>query len=350
MRLFKTDRLIMLNTEITLNFIKLHSEKLLFLALGLVTFYLSINFSKDWVHYQWWFGFVEQKSWANMFQEFNPLEEPLYRFTSKWVGAQLGFTNFVLITTVTFLFIKLHFLRKIVGNALIGTFFYICLYLLLFEGTALRIGYAVSLIIPALYFLKIEKPINALLLVILASFIHLTAVVFIIAFPLYWFRRLNLLVLPIALVALLLFAFDISTFSIIKEWLGLINPRYLLYDEVKLINQNSTGLYFYFIAFFAAVLLVIYYFLKEAIHNDRFTSVIYSVSLSGLICMTLFHDHVAVGARLGELLLVPIVILLSWLYVHFSLHKMHLHQAVLVMVFLMYFCARLLYLYPTLFS
>jgi hypothetical protein len=331
-------------------YFKRHAETVLFLALGLITFYLSINFSKDWINYQWWYGLLEDRSWLSMLSDLSPLNEPVYKFVSKWVGSQIGFTGFVLIATVSLLFVKLRFLGKIVGNIFAGTFFYACLYLLLFEGTAIRISYAISLIIPALYFLKDQRHLYAFVLIILASQIHLTAFIFLIVFPLYFFRRLNLVVYFLFIMAPLLFVFDISAFTLIKQWLGMINPRYLLYGEAKLVNQNSTGLYVYFIIFFASLLIAIYVYLKEKIQSERFAATLYSVTLLGVIFMCMFHDNVAVGARLGELLLVPIVILLSWLYMHFSERSMYLHKIGLVSVFFIYFSARLLYLYPTMFA
>lgn len=338
------------NIEISMHYLKCHTETILFLALGLITFYLSINFSKDWIHYQWWYGLVEETSWLSMLNDLSPLKEPVYKFMSKWVGSKISFTGFVLIATVSLLFIKLRFLGKVVGSIFVGTFFYVCLYLLLFEGTSIRIGYAIALIIPALYFLKTQRYLNAFVLILLASQIHLTALVFLIVFPLYFFRQLNLMVYLLFLIAPLLFLFDISVFALLRQELGMINPRYLLYDEIKLVNQNSTGLYVYFIAFFAMVLMVIYVYLKEKIRSDRFAAMLYSVTLLGVVFMCLFHDHVAVGARLGELLLVPIVILLSWLYMNFSERNMYLHKIGLVLVFFIYFSARLLYLYPSMFA
>lgn len=322
-----------------------------YLLLGFITFYLCTHYSKDWAAYQFWYA-VESKtpSWAQLLSHFNPLREPLYKWVVKGISELIGFSGFVLIATTSLLFIKLRYLEKIVGSASVGTFFYVCLYLLLFEGTAIRVSYAVALIIPALYFLKTQRYLYAFLLIILASQIHLTALIFLIIFPLYFFSRLNWLVYFLFFLSPLLIIFDISIFAVFKQVIGIINPRYLQYGEAKLVNQNSTGLYLYFIAFFAMLLMGIYIFLKEKIHTDKFATSVYSVGLSGIILMCLFHDHVAVGARLGELLLVSLVILLSWVYMYFSQRKMIIYQIGLVSVFLMYFLARAIYLYPTMFA
>jgi hypothetical protein len=230
----------------------------------------------------------------------------------------------------------------------LGTFFYVCFYILLFEGTAIRVGYAVALIVSALYCLKEHRFIYAFLLIVVASQIHLTALICLLVFPLYFFKWLNILVYPAFFLSPLLIVFDISILNILKELITTINPKYLFYfGENRLHIQNSTGLFFYFIAFFAMLLAVVFFYMKDLVKNDRFIFTIFSITLCGVILMSVFNDIVAVAARFGELLLVPIVILLSYLYMQFSLKKMFLHQVALISLSLMYFVARLAYLYPT---
>ena len=334
-----------------MNYIKRNSDTLLFLALGLITFYLCINFSKDWEGYNFWYRKEAQEAtWEYFLNHYNPFREPLYKWMSKGVGGIIGFTGFVLVATVSLLFIKLRFLGKIIGSPFVGTFFYACLYLLLFEGTSIRIGYAVALIVLALYFLKLQRYLYSFLLIFIASQIHTTALIFLVIYPLYFFRRLNWIVYLLFLLAPLLIVFDISLLNLLKQVISSINPRYLNYYDIKPVNQNSTGLYFYFIAFFSIILITIYAFLKDKIENDKFVAATYSMSLLGVISMCAFHDNVAVGARIGELLLVTIVILLSWLYMHFLELKMYAYQLILGSGFIMYFCARFLYLYPAIFA
>lgn len=337
-------------TRILLNHIKRHHQTILFLGLGLITGFLSTHYSKDWKDYLYWYGLAKDTTWSNLVNDFSPLREPIYNWVAKAIGGLIGFASFVLIATVLLLFVKLRYLAKILDSAFIGTFFYVCLYLLLLEGTVIRAGYAVALIVPALYFLKIQRPLYSFILVILASQIHFTASLFLIIFPLYYFRQLNIVIFIIFLLSPLLIVFDVSAFAMLRQGISAINPRYLLYGSSKTLNQNSTGLYFYFIAFYGMLLIAIYCYLKEKIKSDRFAATIFSICLSGIILMCVFHDHVAVGARLGELLLLPVVILLSWLYMYFSARLMYLHQIALTSIFMLYFVARLLYLYPALFT
>lgn len=326
-----------------------YSPLLLFFGLGLFAFYLTINFSKDWQAYLWLYGMTETKPWHLVLTDLSLFKEPLFLVFSKFLGELIGYPAFIFISVVLLLVIKLRYLEKIVDNPYTGTFFYVCLYLLLFEGTAIRIGLATSLVIPAIYLLKQQKYLYSILLIILASQIHLSAILFLIVFPLYFYTRLTTVSWVLFLISPLFALFDVSIFSYFTQLIGLINPRYLLYDEDILVNQNSTGLYFYFIAFFSIMLIIIYAYLKELISRDAFTRVVFSVCLLAIFFMCAFYDHVAVGARLGELLLLPIVILLSMVYQKFSDRKMLFCRAAIISIFIIYFVARFHYLYPKVF-
>lgn len=330
--------------------LKRHSDSALFVALGLLAFYLAAHYSKDWEGNKFWYYINKQTTWGYLQQGFSPFNEQLYKFISKNIGALIGFNGFVLTATITLLFIKLRFLGAIVGGFFVGTFFYVCLYLLLFEGTIIRAGFATALIFPALYFLKTQRYAYAFLLVILSSQIHLSALVFLAVFPLYFFRRLNWLIYILFLLSPIFIILDISLLDVFKQSIGVLNPRYLQYFEIKSTNQNSSGLFFYFIAFFSIILAMIYRFIGNKIESDRFSAALFSFCLLGVISMCVFHDRVAVGARLGEMFLLPIVILLSWLYTYFAERKMYFHQVILCSLFSIYFVARFLYLFPTFFA
>lgn len=332
-------------------YFKRNCDTLLFLALGFITFYLCVNYSRDWINYNFWYQKkANEVSWYYFYTHYNPLKEWLYHYVSKAVGALIGFAGFAMVATVTSLFFKLRYLGKIIDNPFIATFFYVCIYLLLLEGTVMRVGYALSLIVIALYCLKIQKYFGSFLLIMIASQIHLSAILFLVIFPLYFFKRLNLIVYLTFLLAPLLIVFDVAVFDLFRQVVLWANPRYLQYDGAKLLTQNSTGLYLYFIAFFMVWLLTIGFYLQHKIRQDRFAATLYSVAVLGVVAMCLFHDHVAMGARLGELLLIPIVILLSWMYMQFLEQKKYTHQIILVSIYALYFLARLVYLYPTMFS
>lgn len=331
--------------------LKENPEILLYALLGLITFALSINFSKDWSNYKYLFSLLESTSWSTVLSELRLSSEPLYKISSKGLGSLIGFPAFVMLSIVSLLTVKLIYLKKITSYTYVSLFFYISLYLLLHEGTAIRIGLAVGLIVPALYFIKINKYHYSLILILAASQLHFTALVFLLAFPSYFFKPFNNLVYLTFLISPLIVISEISVLNLLKDFVVTSYPKYAGYfDQDYLRNQNSTGLYFYFIAFFALLMIVIRFYLRELVIKDRFIAMLFSLCLMGIIAMCVFNNYVAVGARFGELLMVPIVILLTYLYAHFAFNKMLFHQLTLVSVFVLYFVARLLYLYPSVFS
>lgn len=326
-------------------------SRCLYFILGFLAFALAINFSKDWNNYLFWNQFYAKKYDAIGFQYLiNPLQEPLYKLLSIHISRWIEFSGFVLLATISLLYLKLRSLEAILDNPYTGTFFYVCTYLLLFEGTAIRAGFAVALIIPALLFLKNSRYVYAVGLVLLAGLIHLSAWVFLLIFPLYLYRKSELIAYGFLLISIFVALFGVEVFDLIQDYMAAINPRYLDYGaSFKLNGQNSTGLYFYFIAFYAALLAVIYSYLKPKLEGDRFAKSIYLGAVTGVAFMLLFHSHVALGARLGELLLVPVVILLAWLDDLFYTKHMKVHRIALYSIFFAYFLARLFYLYPTAF-
>ncbi len=331
---YKADRLVSLN----------------YLILGIIAYLLCIQYSKDWVHYLWWYGILDRTSWEDWLATFSLMREPLYGFFAKLIGAWLSFPVFAGLATISLLFLKLRYLSKIVENPYVGMFFYASLYLLLFEGTVLRVAYATAFVIPGLYFLQQKKYWLSALFIMLGGLIHFSAFVYLVAFMIYFARPLGNLILWAFVTAPLLAIFDYSILSLFRDWIATINPRYLLYLDQKVIIQNSTGLYFYFIAFFALILLAIEFFLRPLLHSDRFALTLQRLAMLGVILMCALHDHVAVGARLGEILLLPIVILLSWLYMHFDQNRSTLLKGVLVAGFMAYMLARSIYLYPGLWA
>lgn len=321
-----------------------------YLCLGLIAFLMNIGYSKDWSSHLWWYESLHSTSWRDWYATTSLMREPGYQLLSKLIGGKLTFPVFVCLATISLLFLKLRYLSKIVENPYVGTFFYVSLYLLLFEGTVLRVAYATAFVIPGLYFLQQKKYWLSALFIMTAGLIHFSAFVYLAAFLIYFARPMGNLILWAFLAAPLLAIFDYSILSLFRDSITTINPRYLLYLDQKVIVQNSTGLYFYFIAFFALTLLAIEFFLRSLLRSDRFALTLQRLAMLGVILMCALHHHVAVGARLGEMLLLPIVVLLSWLYLHFDQQRSALLKWALVTGFMAYMLARSIYLYPSLWA
>lgn len=323
---------------------------LVFLLLGSIAAYLSTSFSKDWIHYQWLFNKTYgEMSWIELLKNSSPFSEPLFFVTTKAALGFISLANFIVFTTVALFMLKMHFLVKLDDDVFVVTFFYVCLYLFLFEGTLLRVAYATAFIIPAMYYLKKEKLLLSSILFLIATQIQLTSVIFIVMYPLFIYSRLNWLVIILFLIAPVLMFFDISAFNLIVEITKLFSSKYQFYGHESIINdQNSTGLFYYFVIFFYALTVIIGCYLRRHIISDPFKKMVFSLAMLGCASMCLFYDHVAVGGRLGELLLISMVLLLSWLYSLFKEKQLNLYKYTLILIFMGYGVARFIYLYPML--
>lgn len=324
---------------------------LVFLGMGVTAAILCQTASKDWsVYSNHLYGhYAAGFSWREMWQAFSFFKEPLYFFSTKLFGELLSFSVFIAIATVTLLIVKLHFLTKIVDNVWVVCFVYGSLYLFLFEGTVLRTAFATALIFPAFYCLQKSNVIGSLFLVVLATQIHLTTIVFFLMYPLYFYRRLNWLVFCLFAISPVLVVINFSIYDMLFQIVNVFTDKYQIYaSEKDLAQQNSTGLFFFFIGFFYILILILVYFLRVSLLTDPFKLMLLSLSMLGVVAMCILHDHVAVAARFGELFLICLVPLLSWLLLYFSQHNMKYYRRTLILTFCGYGAARFVYLFPSL--
>lgn len=316
------------------------------IGLGVLASVLSVNFSKDLHSYTVMFDETVAKSWIDIFEEASFFKENLFKLMFYTLGHGLSYAATVTLMTVFFLTIKLKYLEKVTGDFYLGTFFYLCFYLLIFEGTVLRAAFALSLVVVAIYYLKQEQFLKSLCCIILGSQLHLSAIIFLLLFPMYLIPGSLRIVCFVFFLAPLFYIFDFSVFSKTIDFFSLINPKYLTYTNRDLIAaQNSTGLYFPYIGFFSLLLGYFYFRLRERILSDRFIRSMFLMAMTGIILMWVFYDHIAVGARLGELLLFPIVILLATVEMSSKEKNLLMERAILYASSSAYFVARFCYLY-----
>jgi hypothetical protein len=324
---------------------------LVFLGMGVVSVFLCITASKDWWVYKDFFNndLSINTSWQEMWQSFSIFKEPLYFFAAKYFGALISFPAFVAFSTITLLVLKMHFLTKIVGHVWLACFFYSCLYLFLLEGTEIRVAYATACVIPAFYFLNKNNFLISLVLVLTATQLHLTAFVFLLMYPVYFFPLLTKIIAAVFLFSPLAIFIDFSFYDILFDFVGNFTDKYQVYlTQKNLDNQNSTGLFLYFIGFFYLLIIGVFYSLRDSLWVEPIKRVLFSLAMLGVVSMSFLNDHVAVAARFGELFLISIVPLLCWLVIYFKENNMILMRNFIFTTFLLYGMARFVYLFPTL--
>lgn len=317
------------------------------LLLGVLTSVLSVYFSLDAAGYKLTvFAAILPLSWQALLANFSFFNEFLFKLMAYILGNNMGFEASMMLMTILFLTLKLQYLGRITHHFYLAVFFYSCFYLFLLEGTVARVGFATAFVMMAFYYLKMEQFWKSLFLILISSQIHLTSILFLMAFPLYFFPKTFWIVLSLCLLAPLFPVFDVSVFSLLINLVSLVIPRYLGYnDPVYLANQNSTGLFFPFIVFFCFFLAGIYWYLREPLANDKFLRTMLLICMMAISFMWIFYDHVAVAARIGELLLIPIVILLCSLDLELKKNHLFLQRAAVFGTSLAYGAARIYYLY-----
>lgn len=327
-------------------------QYVLFIALGLMAFSLNVLASRDWYAYLKQFRRLTEQSWSSVFNSFSLFEESLFYFSAKFWGEFIGFPLFIALATTLLLSVKLHFLQKLTSRPWIAVYFYLCAYLFLFEGTVLRVAYATALIIPALYFLSREQYWQSLALWFLATQIHFSAGIFLLAFALFILSYRGFLVL--------VFCFVLSPLLIVAEYSfseQLINlvarfrQDYASYArQVITDNQNSSGMFFYYVSFYYGLILLCLCLLLKRFKEGRTLRMLAGLCMTAVIIMSSLYDHVVVAARLGELLLVVSPLMFAEALESWPYKGKKLITVALVGGFALFAVARFVYLYPSLLS
>lgn len=318
-----------------------------YVALGLIAIVLSQTISKDWIHYQFFYNMTLQKEWGELTSVF---KEPLYFAITKLIAPVIGFSWLIAFMTMGFLVLKLHFLDKLVeGPWWVGCFFYVCMYLFLFDATVLRVSYAIAMVIAAMYYLRQDKYLVSVVFILIASQFHLTALLFLLMYVFYFYRVVNLIVATAFFISPIFLLIDYSFMDFTVYISSFFTDKYQFYDRADIVdNQNSSGLYYYFIAFFYIALIIFYSCLRQQLENDSFKQTMFSLSAIAVIAMSLLHANVVVGARLGELLLISLVPILCWFYFWLQENRFIFLKYALIILSLCYASARFVYLFPSL--
>ncbi|WP_289284008.1 MULTISPECIES: EpsG family protein [unclassified Methylophaga] len=324
---------------------------LIYPLLGLTAFLLSISASVDWMHYNWHYEHrVANQTWYQLFDSFSLTKEILFFWSSKLLGELIGFKWFIFSLTMGLTTLKLYYYERLSDKKpWLTIFFYCCFYLFLLEGTVLRVAYATAFVIVAIYFLFDKRPLLSFGLILLSSQIHLTCLVFLIIFPIYYSKYFFTALLVSFVLSPLFILFHFSLFDLIGSVAGYVNPKYQFYFGEKIIDtQNSTGLFFYFLAVFYALNLFVVYTLRNSIFSDPKARVLVGTGLMGIIFMSTMYTHVAPATRLAELMMITLPLYLTSVFLEWQKNKYYWVCYSIIIFAVLYALARFVYLYPSL--
>ena len=249
------------------------------------------------------------------FQDIRPLKEPAYHLLERIAAPSVPFGLFLMLIIFSCLLLKLVALQSVSQNL---HWMHVLPYLLvlsfLHEGTQLRIAIALSIALWAIIFFARQQVIPAIGLLLLAATFHLSVVAYFAIFSLMlayqrWGRKAFILA---SILTGLLVAFFANPELVVKVF-ATVAPRYTWYfDPILLKSQNSSGLFQYFIFFVALLTAYVLYFFRP--QGDIWVNLKLFAVVSGAMamsCLVIFSNNVVLAARLSELLLLPILLVLG---------------------------------------
>lgn len=131
-----------------------------------------------------------------------------------------NYTVFFLVNGIVIFGTLLHFAKKYTENPFVFFFLFITLGTYHFIETGLRQALAMIICLWAIDFLKDKKALRFILLVILASYFHQSALIFLMMLPLSWIKKVDWTILSHVIVAAA-FVIGFTVFhETFNEWLG----------------------------------------------------------------------------------------------------------------------------------
>jgi hypothetical protein len=272
---------------------------------------ISVNYSIDIPNYYKIFNDYQDLDIAFLITNWSFTSELFFALPIALFGQSFNYNELIGSITIFSVFIKIKYLYAFDRN-LKHCLLYIIMYSLLFDATLVRTGFATTLIIISLFFFKEKKMISSFFFILWASQLHLTAILYLIIFPIYKSEKLKKLIHYIFLISPLAYILNTPLSDYLFLATQIITDKYLEYNSEGYIEmQNNTGLYIPFATIFYLILIFLYINTKKAIFESKFLSTIYSICALGSTYMWLFFDRVAPATRLGEIMLFPITILIS---------------------------------------
>jgi hypothetical protein len=209
------------------------------------------------------------------------------------------------------------------------------------EGIQMRIAIALSIALWAIIFFAKDKRVSACLLVAIAALFHITAATFFLVFSLaYLYKRLGVIVLIGTTILSGILAYTSVIPDILIKVGYITNARFMAYSQGTFFeNQNKTGLFQYFIVFVLFLILCVWRYYKP--HCLVWKNLKLLALTSGLMAaaiLQIFRFNVVVSARLSELLLLPVLLVLGATLVQLKNDKKYIALFCIVAA-LVFYCA-----------
>lgn len=242
-------------------------------------------------------------------------KDPAYFLVQASLAGLLNFEMFFGILIFTCLVLKFSALLQVTPKpGLLDVAPYLLVLGFLHEGIQMRIAIALSISIWAIIFYAKNQRLLALFILALASTFHISAsTIFVVLFLLFIYERWG----GATLVAGAAFAIVLAYMPFIPTLLikvgKITNARFLLYSEgVIFENQNSTGLFQYFVLFIIFLTGFVWRYYKpiSGVWGNLYRIALTSGFLA-IAILQIFRFNVVVSSRLADLLLLPVLLVLG---------------------------------------
>lgn len=213
----------------------------------------------------------------------------------------------------------------------------------LHEGIQMRIAIALSIALWAIvYFAKNQRGL-ALCILAFASTFHISASAFFIVFLLlYLYERFGRGVLIFGAITAAILAYTTFVPDLLIQIGTATNARFLLYSQgIIFENQNSTGLFQYFVLFVVFLTAFVWHFYRPA--SGIWKNLCQLALTSGLLAIAIlqvFRFNVVVSSRLADLLLLPVLLVLGATLTQLKGEKRYWPLALMLSALIFYCAAR----------
>jgi hypothetical protein len=259
---------------------------------------LRFKIGADWDQYE--SIYKNLKDVSELFKAPKEMGFMITMFLIKLISTNYSF--FIFIFFLVSFYLKYKVIKKYSTDIFLSLSFYFFSIFLILDVNQIRQGMALAIIFLSLTSILERNVIKFLLLIFIACFFHISAIIFL---PFYWLSQIKssnmtiFLIIAISLILSILIRELMGRNTIVRFLLSFSGlSRYNVYLESNILSKSSSILS---IAFFQRIIIfiifIVYYNIIQA--NDNFKSLIKNGYLIGIIIFIIFSFNAQFAARLG---------------------------------------------------
>jgi len=312
-----------------------------FVAIWLMLTAINLHWLIDnW--YQYSFNLNRSQNFLLRIQSLDFSKDPSYFLVQAGLSSFVTFEVFF--GLLIFLCLALKFFALLQANkrpGILDVAPYLLVLGFLHEGIQMRIAIALSIALWAIIYFAKNQRVLALLILVLACTFHISvSTFFLVFFLVFLYERfgVGVIIAGIFISAILAYTSFIPDLLI---WVGeATHARFLLYSQGSIFkNQNSTGLFQYFVLFVIFLTAVVWRcFTPESLIWKKLYQIALASGLLAISILQVLRFNVVVSSRLADLLLLPILLTLGAALTQLKIKRQYWTLS-LILFALVFYCA-----------